>query len=136
MNTNSGTRYFYRDPLAAAWMAKHFGIQLIRQYVYPNPAHNYWASEPYSAWQSCVDTAPPDRLYVHANSLHILDPQRDDIWAVQSSRNDGRWWVGPLDEGGLQVCVGNMWIKKENIMARKIIQRDGMSFHWPESEQV
>jgi len=63
------------------------------------------------------------RLYVHPNSLSLLEPQQKDI----------AWWN--MEGGGR--CLGKadyLLIKQDGL--HSIIQRNGEAFHWPECEEV
>jgi hypothetical protein len=83
MADSPSTKFFYDDPLAAAYMTKHFGMVFLSADNRPlrwftendncllddltfieEYAHSYWR--------------PVDRAYVHPDSLHLLDPQLGD----------------------------------------------------------
>lgn len=123
--TTSQLRRFYTDPLAAAWMAKHFGMVFTR-----------W-SDGVSEWEGrlCGTDALQEfegcrHFVIHPDSLHLLEPQVGDIGiqpdeACGEYRN-GRW--RSFSSCGRD-CYGLS--EKERI---SIIQRNGIAFHWPESE--
>jgi hypothetical protein len=113
-------RFFYTDPLAAAWMAKQFGMCF-----YPDPdgdtfsAHEFHLSEKgfYGDWN--MDAI----LYIHPDSLHLLDPKVGDL----------AWWS--MKDGGGCLCEATpMLITQGGV--RSIIQRKGVAFMWPESEEA
>jgi hypothetical protein len=110
-------RYFYTDPLAAAWMAKHFGMQIFA-----------WATDSVSDCEHIARDkrcSPPSQNYlVDACSLSLLEPQEFDMVLYP----DGAFTriVGStvgIDKA--KITIGN---------GGKIIQRNGISFMWPESE--
>lgn len=117
-------RYFYTDPLAAVWMEQHHGVRT------ENLADGY-----FSAWQ-CVyfdadhyrsGTLPPDyhaRFSICLECLHLLRPQSGDI--VQWLIKDGR--------GGFIPGAGAFGVYETYGDIESIIKRNGLAFHWPESE--
>lgn len=130
------TKYFYTDPLAAAWMAKHFGMKI------------EWSNE--DGWQithlihqSIMGNEKVSivKLYIHPDSLYLLDPQEGDIVNPSSS-----WQLAYI---GSTILVKNMErmpnstfmdINTINDISKKygdviIIQRKGIPFMWPESEE-
>lgn len=100
-------RYFYTDPLAAAWMAKHFGM-VFRENP---PQDDGWVSPPNDV---------RERYIICPDSLHLLEPQDKDIY-INTARSPEIW----------HSATGLSWHKRY-----KIIQRDGKPFFWPESEVV
>lgn len=118
------TRRFYTDPLAAAWMTKHFGMRF--QVVCGETMFTVVSG------REQVFQSADGRLYIHLHSLRLLEPQAGDV--VQNP-----------DEEVARVCLDAKpvvmpgWVKlseaKEFVgTAATIIQRDGKAFHWPESE--
>src|SRR5262245_6574216 len=88
-------RAYYDDPLAAAWMAKHFGMKL--QVIPSKDQIEEYDLKEGEVWD-WMETAPEgradvnyieeaiqylyeatDRLYVHPDSLPLLQPQEGDI---------------------------------------------------------
>lgn len=114
------TRYFYTDPLAAAWMAKHFRVN------FRNGDHEMLVlavSDGEVTWFVRHSNPPlryiEEEYYIHPDSLHLLNPQVEDIIFNDTSL------MGCSQVG---ICKGSM----EN--GFRIIQRDGKPFFWPESE--
>jgi hypothetical protein len=149
------TRYIYTDPLAAVWMAKHFGMKFsysrnhgksngegsspdIRKgLLYPSPFCNT------DGLATCKtsrggELIGSDRLFaygdlqVHPDSLLLLEPQVGDMLT-----NIGviGWKLSGIERGRLQFYDGNggpvTYGRKEEMT---IIQRNGKAFMWPESE--
>lgn len=109
-------RFFYTDPLAAAWMAKHFGMEFTAPVT--------GRIEP-----SDVGTAMFARGYVHPESLHLLEPRKGDLV-------EGCDPFGPHHQSGIfQIEVSHL-ARLDLTEANRILQRDGRPFHWPESEEV
>lgn len=98
-------RYFYSDPLAAAWMAKYFGMFYIDDYAFIK----------YSVGQAIAedDGYVAEKIYIHCDSLHLLEPQVDDMGIDENSYEKGREYNVPA----------------------KIIFRNNIPFMWPESEE-
>lgn len=44
------TRHFYTDPLAAAWMAKHFGMQITRTHCHREDGTFGESTRPVPIW--------------------------------------------------------------------------------------
>lgn len=145
-------KYYYTDPLAAAWMGKHFGMRFdteIEPYLYLHGEDNV----PY---------------YIHPDSLQILEPEVGDlIGANRLKPSDFKIEEAKLYSkilmhdcarlpeykysGGFIIPPGYFyqelieteeradWIFEdgfENYMdCYKIIQRNGIAFMWPEGEE-
>jgi hypothetical protein len=133
------TSYFYTEALQAAWMSKHFGMSFTLpascDHQWNNPGHKIaWANladmdcghfHIYNAagngvtlLRFCESIAP---LYVHPDSLHLLNLHEGDL-ALDDDPMDGgfRWFdVHPVAA-----------VRKFT----RIIQRGGIPFHWPQSE--
>ncbi len=121
-----GVKYYYTDPLAAAWMAKHFGMEFI------------------SYSDGLIENNNPigftDNFFViHPDSLHKLEPQEEDLVCYveysQEIQKDGSphklvesyylgAWKPTIKMGG--IIYQNHY--------KKIIERNGIPFHWPEFE--
>jgi hypothetical protein len=104
-------RYYYDDPLAASWMAKHFGMR-------------------FETWTGGVpaDIGDLGNIYIHPDSLHLLEPQDMDVMEGTGSLDRSFWkmmGVPPEDEGKSYY---------DSVPAR-IIQRNGLVFHWPHTEE-
>jgi hypothetical protein len=66
-------KYFYKDPLAAAWMAKHFGMKFVEAYYKPYCNGGLWFDAyTHKDWEGQTLTIPPD-------SLHLLEQQEGDL---------------------------------------------------------
>lgn len=99
-------KYFYTDPLAAAWMAKHFGME------YDFSEHKFygWTTE---------HQLPLEKYYIHPDSLHLLKLQIGDL--VQQDSEYSFFVISEEDAKKLEIY--------------EIIQRNGIPFMWPETEQ-
>ena len=106
-------RYFYTDPLAAAWMAKHFGMRL-RPDCYSERALP--DGEDITRF---AHHAFGGRFYVHPDSLHLLEPREADLYATDI----GCGWLATTPSESWKRQVGHF----------RIVQRKGMAFFWPES---
>lgn len=108
-------RYFYNDPLVAAYMAKHFGMKF---YTYPDGSD---LSEPIT-WENEFSRfhyhEGEVNWRVHPDSLQLLERRMSDI--CQGLNNSSVFCVAAL--------LGDN--------AGQIIQRDGKRFFWPESEEA
>jgi hypothetical protein len=126
--------YYYTDPLAAAWMAKHFGMEFK-----PGNGFTY-------RWSDFLSTEPEEmegvKWLVSPDCLHLLEPKIDDLVTIPL--------IGPGVERVGYVRYGAMHEGKPYAFARdykggddntgitvfgyRIIQRDGKPFFWPECD--
>lgn len=126
-------RYFYTDPLAAAWMAKHFRMRF--QETYNN--HATYVEVPPAAIRAQSSHTSVQPVYIHPDSLHLLEPQVGDLVLA---RNDFAQYLAFVQEDGLAKCnhimPQVMLSQSEDCPFRvtSIIQRNGIAFHWPERE--
>jgi hypothetical protein len=117
-------KWYYTDPLAAAWMAKHFGmkftdslmaVNIDMSVVTPETADNLFEGN--------------DKFTIHPDSLHLLEPQDGDTEHDGFGWNKGekQWLYFIEDENG----QGKLYRKNVG----KTHQRNGIVFMWPESEE-
>jgi hypothetical protein len=102
-------RAYYTDPLAAAWMAKHFGMRFQRQIDWGEPFIDITLCDILDS----IYESDPYRSYIHPDSLHLLesDPATDlTLYGIADVIEMRRPW------------------------ANRILQRDGKPFFWPEFE--
>ncbi len=143
-------RYFYTDPLAAAWMAKHFGMKfgiLYKGQVVWNCIGQI--DRPWGPLESVADIIDPisqhEALYIHHDSHALLEPQAGDL-IFYDNLHGGEAWdefrciITPDDERYPYVGTGEplMLMDGGEHPYRKelcrIIQRNGIPFHWPDVE--
>lgn len=106
------TRFFYTDPLEAAYMAKHFGMQL-EGLEYRAPTE----SESGSRW-SCINDFYDDRhFFIAQESLHLLEVQVSDM---------------VLDSDGINGIAVMLELQLEQCRGAVIIERQGRPFFWPQ----
>jgi hypothetical protein len=156
------TRHFYTDPLAAAWMAKHFGIEF-----------RYWRWNDLSFQFTPVNARAVEldssKLYIHPDSLHLLEPQVGDEYLLprwktgnltgyragyyngvrkargcqlHGDRIGDEYYFSDTPDGHAQpFSIRDSVPEKRNVAdVFKAIgfpkTRNGKPFHWPESEAV
>jgi hypothetical protein len=106
-------RYYYTDPLAAAWMAKHHGM-LFEDFG--DLAHRYAGPCLYSCLDEDHVSFKSKRFYIHPDSLHLLEPQVGDFYVNDFGH-------------GYRLC------SEDNLESvERILERDGQPIHWPERE--
>ncbi len=105
-------RPYYTDPLAAAWMAKYFGMMFI----------GYEKEIPKELILQSVEDIY-FKLYIHLDSLLILKFRDSDIVSSPTK----------LGDGSIILATGYYGFSK-NDPGLKIIQRNGIPFMWPEFE--
>jgi hypothetical protein len=104
-------RYFYADPLAAVWMARHFRMKL---------AVGGFCLMPESVdafLQRLGGGVSGERYVVHADSVSLLDPRPGDL-----VEDDSRSKVRVLTPAHFPYKAA----------LQRIVQRNGRVFHWPE----
>jgi hypothetical protein len=101
-------RYYYDDPLAAAWMADKFGM-VFRHYTYLVTGFcNIYDGDP----------APFGTVfYIHPDSLDLLEPMVGDL--MRGSNNKAAMYY-----------MGDTQPKP----TAHIVQRNGLAFMWPREE--
>ena len=104
-------RYFYADPLAAAWMTKHFRMKLVAGDFCLQPE-----SVP-AFLRKLGDGFTADRIFAHPESLPLLEPKVGDV-----VEDDSRSKVRRLTAAHFPYQA----------TLRQILQRNGKPFHWPE----
>lgn len=119
----TGRRYFYRDPLAAAWMAKYFGVRLQAVSLIDDEMVDVSFMFLSATVEVISEFSDNSKFYIHPDCCHLLEPQRGDM------NDNGDYWNGE-----------EWWQKTEctypNDEIYKIIERNGIPFMWPESEPV
>jgi hypothetical protein len=137
------TRWFYTDPLAAAWMAKSFGMCFWHPELFggrkiePHSTieqlgsdidSGSWTASDYSDYLLGIQP------YIHPDSLHLLEAKPGDV--VRVVGRDGRNPTEPISNlyvGKIQHDAIGVVMYPEDI---QIIQRNRIAFHWPESEEA
>ena len=140
-------RYYYDDPLAAAWMAKHFGMLFdfteMRNGYRDDTEDGDYGLKPKKAWSRikswktlCEIGKHAKFFYIHPDSLSILEPEMGDLIDGWASR------IGFVEETGKDLCIdvnGGSWEcpreSQGRILQYEIIQRNGIAFHWPKMEE-
>lgn len=142
------TRYFYTDPLAAAWMAKHFGMRFFTGDQTAAKWHDEPATDGTSSrirvvdeWVECW-TSDPDIIQsainwpcrIHPDSLHLLEPQEGDLVTL-GGQEEGAALLAGTTAGGFyyrQYGIAHHACSRGSV--KQVIQRNSKPFHWPESE--
>jgi hypothetical protein len=135
-------RYFYTDPLAAAWMAKHFGMRFVNVDV-------AYDDSPEKLCALLDDMGYGDgKNQIHPDNLQLLMPQVGDV--VEYEWNAAPALHAIIDKSQPHAITDDEWayeardvfteaqlpILLEPTATRnlRIIQRNGIPFMWPESE--
>jgi hypothetical protein len=111
-------RYFYSDPLAAAYMAREHGVNFIQDFsvsVIVDAKFDDTLQIGYSGGTvSTKSDCPP--YCIHPDSLPIFEPRKGDVMLQPSGR--------PFLSTGRKVTTA--------VHGNQIIQRDNKPFFWPE----
>jgi hypothetical protein len=81
------------------------------------------------------DDEPDERLYIHPDSLHLLEPQVGDLikqWGSQAGVPI--YDIGAMNGKPCYFMPNNSFNYLSSM--ERIIQRNGIAFHWPESEEA
>ena len=108
---NDMQKFFYTDPLAAAWMWGRQDMKFVNS-----------RDEPL-AWRALTDDLY-ERYYVHPGSLHLLKAKPGDV--LREPSDFARCVV-------VSHSLAKLY-RREGLGSARIIQRDGKPFFWPESE--
>jgi hypothetical protein len=137
------TRYFYTDPLAAAWMNKHFGMQFTRTHCHRGDGTFGESTKPVPIWILARDVenqvSENVKYYVHPDSLHLLEPLIGDVCIT---KDDGIGYCSTLRvekeiiTGKLKdyIQLSGFWAEAESLI--RIMERSGVVYHWPDSEEA
>jgi hypothetical protein len=107
-------RYFYTDPMAAAWQAKHFGMKI----AIPDTKEGWTLNELIIAFQQ---DAP---IFIHPDSESLLRVELGDV--VSMTRAMDKYALVSAEELRDAFNAAGDY---------EIIQRDGKAFHWPECSE-
>lgn len=156
-------RYYYTDALAAAWMAKHFGMVIYTHQLDNGVCPKRWRdfNESLDSLARDVIDGCEDRYYIHAESLQLLEPQDGDgvefdRWYWERTRKEPGFEDAPIathygsvrrmkatnKDGGVWMQISSAGIGWDDnysggfSLPFKIIRRNGLAFHWPESEEA
>lgn len=120
-------RWFYTDPLAAAWMAKHFGMKFehheLRQEQHDE---DFIGRQDYS-----------DFFFVTMGLHNVLDAGEEKFVVARESLGLLEVAVGDmvLDSDGINGIAVLLPLQLEQCRGA-IIERKGIPFMWPESEDA
>lgn len=114
-------RFFYTDPLAAAWQAKHHGMKCR---VEDNDDAEYpWVD---MRTVDCYFVMEEAAYYIHPDSLQLLKPQVGDLVITPGS-----------DPAFIATERYQRFISRfSSEEAYRIVERGGVVFMWPESEDA
>jgi hypothetical protein len=121
------SRFYYDCPLKAALMAKYHGM-LIMSPFWDGVSHNT-KPVPWGLIVNAAMLSEPPKLYIHYDSLHLLDPKeadKDEDGFVFCTKTQKWWREYFLAENGQSI----KGLKEQSTTAR----RDGKPFFWPERE--
>jgi hypothetical protein len=118
-------KYYYTDPLAAAWMAKQHGMRFENIDLPDDLKRN-------EAPVSSLDDAGygDGKIYIHPDSAHLLEPQVGDLWAgMGKDAHYCVWYITDVE------AAERLKLNTDNLLSRMIpYSRNGIAFMWPEVE--
>jgi hypothetical protein len=113
------TRFFYTDPLAAAWQAKHFGMETTNGF--------YFICNSDRGVIAAGGGDANGKYFVHPDSLHLLDVQVGDLISINGGDSAN---IATHDEFLAELKR----LEPHFAKPLRIIQRKGLPFFWPEAE--
>lgn len=134
-------RYYYSDPLAAAWMSDKFLMRFewdCRTLGKQSQGSAYEVPFCYDVISVDRMNSRPEKYYIHPDSLHLLEPQAGDVATDTSNPALEVIEIDKGQYGGACQYSGKIELKnakhRKEIGLLKIIQRNGKAFMWPEVE--
>jgi len=115
-------KYYYDCPIEAAYMSKYHGI-----YQQEPLAIGFNAGEYVITRSPHLGLSSDTKYYIHPDSLHLLEPHIGDVCRTNKKLDTGFDDV-ILIEDKSELNVYN------DVDGFRIIQRNGLSFMWPEHE--
>lgn len=116
------SKLYYTDPLAAAYMAREFGVKLQAHY---NVTQNLGDALTYDEIVLMLDF---ERFYIHPDSYHIFEPRAGDVMITEIPGTSSVEVVS--SDIRAREFIDHLVEKR----GAKIIQRQGKPFFWPERE--
>ena len=123
-------KLYYTDPLAAAYMAGEFGIELGLDGV-TDLVTGRFIDYTLEIIDSCGKRRDGVRFTIHPDSYHIFEPKVGDL---VTAKNDFVQYVAFIEKDGLAKCNVHPATYLKNFQFVSIIQRDGEPFFTPEEE--
>lgn len=121
-------RYYYTDPLAAAWMAKHHEMDFLHEADGKiGRIEHGWGGE--TLVYSVIEYGEEPPYYIHPDSLHLLEPRVGDVVTDTGTE----FYYVSIDKSCDETP---MVINPAHCKNDEIIQRNDIAFMWPESEEV
>lgn len=113
-------KYYYGNPLAAAWMSYH------HDFSYVDPIYYGWTN---CGWRVETKTNIDEvsKFYIRPDCLYLLEPQIGDL--VLCEIDD---FMHPDAEFQMVTYDPQLFNERHGIV--RILYRGGVAFHWPESE--
>ena len=149
-------RYFYRDPLEAAYMAKHFGIKTEADVriinVQPGKSEMVTHHMVFDSPEMVLLYQYCNSFHIHSYSLHLLEPQDGDAvefdrWHWDRQRHDELKDAQPEPHYAIVridtkwkriISAGIGWdmvkLHEPFSLPFRIICRGSKAFHWPQCE--
>lgn len=128
-------KYYYDDPLAAAWMAKHHGMRFVIEWPKQHkrdPEEVFFSDGvPFTRGGSNMVLF---HLHLHPDSLPLLEPQEGDFsadgWEFKTAL---QWWLKAYCEEGNPDRID---VRRHVKHWKRTAIRNGIAFHWPKEEQA
>ena len=124
-------KMYYKDPLAAAYMAREFGVRVCA-------SETFWGE--YKNIEDIANDTP--NFYIHLDSFNILEPQVGDITQATDFVLNPHMCISEVIEDcddtrlypydAINKHIANNLFNDGGL---RIIQRNNKPFFWPEVEE-
>ena len=143
-------KLYYTDPLAAAYMAREFGVkftttqkQRVKRGVPARYTHIKKKVELSNPWSIACSSYKNKKLFIHPDSYYIFEAQLDDIEQATDCVINPEMCINKVVEDEvphkmypysvIHQTPANLMLKEG---VGQIIQRNNKPFFWPESEEL
>ena len=148
------TKLYYTDPLAAAYMAREFGVKMILGSTlysikkYPSllkeyEDRGYVSPRDYDFWHSWKKNFHTEKFYIDPEQHKIFEPKEGDVLMYsEGEKYGGRLRAAECFDTGNYINIGTRGVisyscrkdaeTKIPFREHKIIQRDNKPFFMPE----
>lgn len=118
----------HRSP-RGAYMAKHFGMRFLLE----DEEFEEWGAEIHELWPD-FDGGTEVKYHVHPDSLHLLEMHAGDVLQFESLSHLQTVMVVAYEDSPLiyEQILPITFVLEEIGEEFRIIQRNGIAFHWPE----
>ncbi len=124
-------RYYYTDPLAAAYMTREFGVKFENMEGSIKIDAEFYDTGEISYTEYGLD--PYGYLYIDSDCYELVKPQVGDL--IKSRDAKFAWKVEDITDNDIYGMVGLVTFHGKKNQEFEIIQRNDKAFFMPEAEE-